>query len=152
MKLINAIRNAPCKFTTYDKDDNKSVVCSLYYNGKKYYGVSWCHYEDRDFYSEIVGKTIAHYRAILNCINVYLEEAKEAAKIKLSTYKEVNNSMYEVFYNYDELWYNYKSAEKKVKRIRYHKRVIQKELHDYINNHEKAIVAIRYHRKQAETE
>ena len=67
MSLHSAIMKLEPIVEVYDND----IGVKLIYNGHNYYGFAYCHKEDKDFFSEKVGATIAHYRAM---IKIYDDE------------------------------------------------------------------------------
>lgn len=85
MSLHSAIMNLEPVVEVFDND----VSVKLTYNGHNYYGIAFCHAEDQEFFSEKVGATIAHYRAMIKIYDDEIERAEMAAKILWAAYKDV---------------------------------------------------------------
>jgi len=85
MSLHSAIMNLKPHVEVYDND----VSVELTYNGRNYYGAAFCHEEDKEFFSEKVGATIAHYRAMIKIYDDEIKRAETAAKILWAAYKDV---------------------------------------------------------------
>lgn len=85
MSLHSAIMNLEPVVEVFDND----VSVKLTYNGYNYYGIAFCHTEDKEFFSEKVGATIAHYRAMIKIYDEEIERAETAAKILWAAYKDV---------------------------------------------------------------
>lgn len=59
-KFIRAVENAPI---TKEEVRDAKVIIEIEVFGKKYCGGAWCAEEDMDFFSPLVGATLAHFRA-----------------------------------------------------------------------------------------
>ena len=85
MSLHSAIMNLEPQVENFDKD----VSIKLTYNGHVYFGCAYCHEEDEEFFSEKVGATIAHYRAMIKIYDDEIKRAEVAARVLWSAYKDV---------------------------------------------------------------
>ena len=85
MSLHSAIMKLEPIVEVYDND----IGVKLTYNGHNYYGFAYCHKEDKDFFSEKVGATIAHYRAMIKIYDDEIKRAEVAARVLWSAYKDV---------------------------------------------------------------
>lgn len=85
MSLHSAIMKLEPIVEVYDND----VGVKLTYNGHNYYGFACCHKEDAEFFSEKVGATIAHYRAMIKIYDDEIKRAEVAAQVLWSAYKDV---------------------------------------------------------------
>lgn len=89
MSAIKAIYQAPREFQIIHTDDCSAVYATIFYNGQIYEGIAFLHPEDRDFFSEKVGKTIALSRARQNALIDAIYKAQNIAEIKYRFYQEV---------------------------------------------------------------
>lgn len=85
MSLHSAIMNLTPDVEVFGHD----TVVRLVYNGHKYYGTAYCHEEDKEFFSEKVGATIAHYRAMIKIYDDEIKRAEMAARVLWAAYKDV---------------------------------------------------------------
>lgn len=85
MSLHSAIMNLEPIVEVFDND----VTVKLTYNGHNYYGIAFCHEEDKDFFSEKVGATIAHYRAMIKIYDDEIKRAEMTSQVLWSAYKDV---------------------------------------------------------------
>lgn len=56
-------------------------VAALNYKGNKYYGVAFCHEEDKDYSSQYIGFNIASSRALIELLKEVYSQAKQEEKI-----------------------------------------------------------------------
>ncbi len=85
MSLHSAIMNLKPIVEIFDKD----ITVKLTYNGYDYRGFAFCHEEDKEFFSEKVGATIAHYRAMIKIYDEEINRAEMTAKVLWAAYKDV---------------------------------------------------------------
>ena len=90
MSLHSAIMKLTPETAVIDND----TIVTLKYNGKVYKGFAFCHREDADFYSEIIGTTIAHLRALIKIYDDEISRAEQTAITLWSAYKDV---IYKIF-------------------------------------------------------
>lgn len=146
MSLHSAIMKLEPIVEVYDND----VGVKLTYNGHNYYGFACCHKEDAEFFSEKVGATIAHYRAMIKIYDDEIKRAEIAAQVLWSAYKDViynsqkdgipvdptNAFIIRVF-----------KALDLVNRYKVQRANLRIQLREYLNNHEKCLESIRAQRK-----
>lgn len=146
MSLHSAIMHLEPIVETFNND----VSVKLTYNGHNYYGTAFCHEEDKDFFSEKVGATIAHYRAMIKIYDDEIKRAEIAAQVLWSAYKDViynsqkdgipvdptNAFIIRVFKALDLV------NRYKVQRIN-----LRIQLREYLKNHEKCLESVRAQRK-----
>lgn len=146
MSLHSAIMKLEPIVEVYDND----IGVKLTYNGHNYYGFACCHKEDKDFFSEKVGATIAHYRAMIKIYDDEIKRAEVAAQVLWSAYKDViynsqkdgipvdptNAFIIRVFKALDLV------NRYKVQRIN-----LRIQLREYLKNHEKCLESVRAQRK-----
>lgn len=89
MSAVKAIYQAPKEFTINLEEDYSIVLATILYNGQLYEGIASLHPEDKDFFSEKVGKTIALSRARQEALQAAIYEAQTIAEIKYQLYQEV---------------------------------------------------------------
>lgn len=85
MSLHSAIMKLTPETAVIDND----TIVTLKYNGKVYKGFAFCHREDADFYSEIIGTTIAHLRALIKIYDDEISRAEQTAITLWCAYKDV---------------------------------------------------------------
>ena len=146
MSLHSAIMKLEPIVEVYDND----VGVKLTYNGHNYYGFACCHKEDAEFFSEKVGATIAHYRAMIKIYDDEIKRAEIAAQVLWSAYKDViynsqkdgipvdptNAFIVRVF-----------KALDLVNRYKVQRTNLRIQLREYLKNHEKCLESIRTQRK-----
>lgn len=146
MSLHSAIMKLEPIVEVYDND----VGVKLTYNGHNYYGFACCHKEDAEFFSEKVGATIAHYRAMIKIYDDEIKRAEIAAQVLWSAYKDViynsqkdgipvdptNAFIVRVF-----------KALDLVNRYKVQRTNLRIQLREYLKNHEKCLDSIRTQRK-----
>lgn len=146
MSLHSAIMKLEPIVEVYDND----VGVKLTYNGHNYYGFACCHKEDAEFFSEKVGATIAHYRAMIKIYDDEIKRAEIAAQVLWSAYKDViynsqkdgipvdptNAFIIRVF-----------KALDLVNRYKVQRTNLRIQLREYLKNHEKCIESVRAQRK-----
>lgn len=129
---------------------NNDVTVKLTYNGYNYYGTAFCHEEDKDFFSEKVGATIAHYRAMIKIYDDEIRRAEVAARVLWSAYKDV-------IYNFQEdgipvdptnaFIIRVSKALDLVDRYKVQRASLRTQLKEYLKNHEKCLESVRAQRK-----
>lgn len=146
MSLHSAIMKLEPIVEVYDND----VGVKLTYNGHNYYGFACCHKEDAEFFSEKVGATIAHYRAMIKIYDDEIKRAEIAAQVLWSAYKDViynsqkdgipvdptNAFIIRVF-----------KALDLVNRYKVQRTNLRIQLREYLKNHEKCLESVRAQRK-----
>lgn len=146
MSLHSAIMNLEPIVETFDKD----ITVKLTYNGHNYYGIAFCHEEDKDFFSEKVGATIAHYRAMIKIYDNEIQRAETAARILWSAYKDVIYNSQKTGVPVDPtsaFITRVFKARDLVDRYKVQRTGLRTQLKDYLKNHEKCIASIRAQRK-----
>lgn len=69
------------------------AYCTLYYNNKEFYGVAFCHPDDKDMQSRLTGQTIAEYRALKELWRYRRDcELRPQLKILKQLYYSMNRS------------------------------------------------------------
>ena len=87
MSAIKAIYKAEKQFVV--DDISSTIYAHIFYNGQWYQGEARLHPEDKNFFSEKVGKTIALSRARQRALKEVLREATVIANIKYQMYQEI---------------------------------------------------------------
>lgn len=146
MSLHSAIMKLTPETTIIDND----TIVTLKYNGKVYKGFAFCHREDADFYSEIVGATIAHLRALIKIYDDEIVRAEQTAITLWSAYKDViYNSQTEgvpadptgAFLD------RVSAAQNLVFRYKDQQQTLKKRLRSYLANQDKCISNIKAQRE-----
>lgn len=146
MSLHSAIMNLEPIVEVFDND----VRVKLTYNGHNYYGIAFCHEEDKDFFSEKVGATIAHYRAMIKIYDDEIKRAEAAAQVLWSAYKDVIYNSQEDGVPVDPtsaFITRVFKARYLVDRYKVQRAGLRAQLKDYLKNHEKCLASIRAQRK-----
>lgn len=146
MSLHSAIMNLEPIVEVFDND----VSVKLTYNGHNYYGIAFCHEEDKDFFSEKVGATIAHYRAMIKIYDDEIKRAEAAAQVLWSAYKDVIYNSQEDGVPVDPtsaFITRVFKARYLVDRYKVQRAGLRAQLKDYLKNHEKCLASIRAQRK-----
>lgn len=146
MSLHSAIMNLEPIVEVFDND----VSVKLTYNGHNYYGIAFCHEEDKDFFSEKVGATIAHYRAMIKIYDDEIKRAETAAQVLWSAYKDVIYNSQEDGVPVDPtsaFITRVFKARYLVDRYKIQRAGLRAQLKDYLKNHEKCLASIRAQRK-----
>ena len=146
MSLHSAIMNLKPIVEVFDND----VTVKLSYNGHNYYGIAFCHEEDKDFFSEKVGATIAHYRAMIKIYDDEIQRAETAAQVLWSAYKDVIYNSQEDGIPVDPtsaFITRVFKARYLVDRYKVQRAGLRAQLKDYLKNHEKCLASIRAQRK-----
>ena len=146
MSLHSAIMKLEPIVEVYDND----VGVKLTYNGHNYYGFACCHKEDAEFFSEKVGATIAHYRAMIKIYDDEIRRAEVAARVLWSAYKDV-------IYNSQKDGIPVDPTSAFITRVfkardladRYKAQCasLRTQLKEYLKNHEKCLESVRTQRK-----
>lgn len=146
MSLHSAIMNLKPIVEVFDND----VTVKLSYNGHNYYGFAFCHEEDKDFFSEKVGATIAHYRAMIKIYDDEIKRAETAAQVLWSAYKDVIYNSQKDGVPVDPtsaFIIRVFKARDLVDRYKIQRADLRTQLKDYLKNHEKCLASIRAQRK-----
>ena len=142
MSLYSAITKLEPIVEVYDKD----VIVKLIYNGHTYHGCAFCHKEDEDFFSEKVGATIAHYRAMISIYEDEIKRAEMAAQVLWSAYKDVIYNSQKEGTPVDPTGAFARRtarAEALVKKYKTRQDILRTALKKYIKDHEKCLANIR---------
>ena len=146
MSLHSAIMKLEPIVEVYDND----VGVKLTYNGHDYYGFACCHKEDAEFFSEKVGATIAHYRAMIKIYDDEIRRAEVAARVLWSAYKDVIYNSQEDGIPVDPtsaFITRVFKARDLVDRYKAQRASLRTQLKEYLKNHEKCLESIRAQRK-----
>ena len=146
MSLHSAIMKLEPIVEVYDND----VGVKLTYNGHNYYGFACCHKEDAEFFSEKVGATIAHYRAMIKIYDDEIRRAEVAARVLWSAYKDVIYNSQKDGIPVDPtsaFITRVFKARDLVDRYKAQRASLRTQLREYLKNHEKCLESIRAQRK-----
>ena len=146
MSFHSALMNLKPIVEVFDND----VTVKLTYNGHNYYGIAFCHEEDKDFFSEKVGATIAHYRAMIKIYDDEIKRAETVAQVLWSAYKDVIYNSQEDGIPVDPtgaFMTRVFKARDLVDRYKIQRASLRAQLKEYLQNHEKCITSIRAQRK-----
>lgn len=146
MSLHSAIMHLEPIVETFDND----VSVKLTYNGHNYYGTAFCHEEDKDFFSEKVGATIAHYRAMIKIYDDEIKRAEVAAQVLWSAYKDVIYNSQKDGIPVDPtsaFIIRIHKAYGLVDRYKAQRNSLRTQLREYLKNHEKCLESVRAQRK-----
>ena len=146
MSLHSAIMHLEPTVETFDND----VTVKLTYNGYNYYGMAFCHSEDTEFFSEKVGATIAHYRAMIKIYNDEIKRAEIAAQVLWSAYKDIIYNSQEDGIPVDPtsaFITRVFKARDLVDRYKVQRASLRTQLKEYLKNHEKFLENVRTQRK-----
>ena len=146
MSLHSAIMKLEPIVEVYDND----VGVKLTYNGHNYYGFACCHKEDAEFFSEKVGATIAHYRAMIKIYDDEIKRAEVAAQVLWSAYKDVIYNSQEDGIPVDPtnaFITRVSKAHDLVDRYKAQRTSLRTQLREYLKNHEKCLESVRAQRK-----
>ena len=146
MSLHSAIMHLEPTVETFDND----VSVKLTYNGHNYYGIAFCHEEDKGFFSEKVGATIAHYRAMIKIYDDEIKRAEVAAQVLWSAYKDVIYNSQEDGIPVDPtnaFITRVSKAHDLVDRYKVQSASLCAQLREYLKNHEKCLESVRAQRK-----
>ena len=146
MSLHSAIMKLEPIVEVYDND----VGVKLTYNGHNYYGFACCHKEDAEFFSEKVGATIAHYRAMIKIYDDEIKRAEIAAQVLWSAYKDVIYNSQEDGIPVDPtnaFITRVSKAHDLVDRYKAQRTSLRTQLKEYLKNHEKCLESVRAQRK-----
>ena len=146
MSLHSAIMKLEPIVEVYDND----VGVKLTYNGHNYYGFACCHKEDAEFFSEKVGATIAHYRAMIKIYDDEIRRAEVAARVLWSAYKDVIYNSQDDGIPVDPtsaFITRVFKARDLVDRYKAQRTSLRTQLKEYLKNHEKCLESVRAQRK-----
>lgn len=146
MSLHSAIMKLEPIVEVYDND----IGVKLTYNGHNYYGFAYCHKEDKDFFSEKVGATIAHYRAMIKIYDNEIRRAEVAARVLWSAYKDVIYNSQKDGIPVDPtsaFITRVFKARDLVDRYKAQRASLRTQLKEYLKNHEKCLESVRAQRK-----
>ena len=146
MSLHSAIMHLEPIVETFDND----IRVKLTYNGHNYYGMAFCHSEDKAFFSEKVGATIAHYRAMIKIYDDEIRRAEVAARVLWSAYKDVIYNSQEDGIPVDPTSAFITRAFKArdlVDRYKAQRTSLRTQLREYLKNHEKCLESVLAQRK-----
>lgn len=146
MSLHSAIMKLEPTIRVYDDE----VVVKLIYNGLNYYGIAFCNIKDAEFFSEKVGTTIAHYRAMIQIYDDEIRRAEVAARVLWSAYKDVIYNSQEDGVPVDPtsaFITRVFKARDLVDRYKAQRTNLRTQLREYLKNHEKCLESVRAQRK-----
>ena len=146
MSLHSAIMKLEPIVEVYDND----IGVKLTYNGHNYYGFACCHKEDAEFFSEKVGATIAHYRAMIKIYDDEIKRAEVTAQVLWSAYKDVIYNSQEDGIPVDPtnaFITRVSKAYDLVDRYKAQRDSLRTQLREYLKNHEKCLESVRAQRK-----
>lgn len=146
MSLHSAIMKLEPIVEVYDND----VGVKLTYNGHNYYGFACCHKEDAEFFSEKVGATIAHYRAMIKIYDDEIRRAEVAARVLWSAYKDVIYNSQKDGIPVDPtsaFITRVFKARDLVDRYKVQRANLRTQLKEYLKSHEKCLESVRAQRK-----
>lgn len=146
MSLHSAIMKLEPIVEVYDND----VGVKLTYNGHNYYGFACCHKEDAEFFSEKVGATIAHYRAMIKIYDDEIRRAEVAARVLWSAYKDVIYNSQKDGIPVDPtsaFITRVFKARDLADRYKAQRASLRTQLKEYLKNHEKCLESVRTQRK-----
>jgi hypothetical protein len=125
--------------------EGADTYIKIKYHGRIYLGFSACHAEDLNFYSVLIGGTIAHYRAMINAL-------KAEIKIQKFKYEEVNHIYLNMMKQDENLKYILYKEENRLKQMREAKKILEEELRDYIKDFNKAKDSVEKNRARINNE
>lgn len=149
MSAIKAIYKAKRRFVV--NDITSTVYANIFYNGQRYQGEAHLHPEDKDFFAEKVGKTIALSRARQQALKEALREAITIADIKCQMYQEV------IAYGHKEpaemdpsgaMQLNAQRARLRVQALKKQLQDEQDSLNEYLKDQEKALRIVKRMRSE----
>lgn len=148
-----SLHSAIMKLTPDIDEVANDIICTLTYNGHKYVGFAFCHTEDSEFYSPIVGSTIAHYRAMIKIYDDEIARAETAAQVLWNGYKDVIYNSQTAGAPADPTGAFAKrcaAANYLVEKYKVQRDSLRQNLREYIANHEKAISSVRKMRESSD--
>lgn len=130
-KIIRAIQEAPI-VNEYIDENYLSIRLRFKYRDAEYVGVAYCSEEDREFFSPLVGGTIAHMDAMLDMLNDEIIEADVEYKVlKHHYFGKAQSCEPEVFDPTGHFKKAMYRAESKAKSLREARNKLRKELRTY---------------------
>lgn len=136
--------NRPYSTNKHPWLDEHYCAVTINYAGTDYTGYSCCHPEDEEFYSNIVGFTIAHMRAAIEAYCCEKEKARTEYKILKHNYdlyvgnQELENETFLLAVT---------NAEKKYLKHKKQEKQMRKNLHEYLQNQQKVIDSLKRQRQ-----
>ena len=139
-KYIEAVKNAPIIMEEHDEMD--TIIRIRVYDAE-FTGVACCCEEDAEFFSPIVGGTIAHYRAMESALFMKIWEMEEAVSAMKHGYACISQSINPAIADPTGKFkkYIYKQ-ENKITKLRQARRSLKKELNKYLQDQHIAIESI----------
>lgn len=142
-KLINVLEAIPIE--TYQVNDNTYVV-EINYEKNKYVGTAYCHPDDIEFKSDLVGYHIAFLRAAKKVLMHYRDlaeaEYKVIKKLTIDIMQGYEENVEEVDPTFRLSDYCFRAALK-VGKYRIAIKQAQKSIHQYLADQDKAIDSLR---------
>lgn len=142
-KLINVLEAIPIE--TYKVNDITYVV-EITYEKNKYIGTAYCHPDDAEFRSDLIGYHIAYLRAVKKVLTKYRDlaeaEYKVIKKLTVDIIQGYEDNLEEVDPTFRLSDYCFRSALK-VAKYRIAIRQAQRSIHQYLADQEKAITSLR---------
>lgn len=147
-KYINAVKNAPIIMEEHDEMD--TVIKIKVYN-QEFIGVACCCEEDAEFFSPIVGGTIAHFRAMENALFYKIWETEDGLAALKHCYACLTQNMNPAIADPTGKFktYIYKQ-ENKLNKLRKARRKLKIELYKYISDQSKAIDSLQRSRAKSD--
>lgn len=147
-KYINAVKNAPIIMEEHDEMDT-FIKIKVY--DKEFVGVACCCEEDAEFFSPIVGGTIAHFRAMENALFYKTWEIEDGLAALKLCYACLTQNMDPAIVDPTGKFkiYIYKQ-ENKLSKLRKARRKLKTELYKYTSDQSKAIEILQ--RSRAKTD
>lgn len=144
-KYINAVKNAPIVMAEAVEQD---TIIGIELYGRTYYGVAYLHDEDADYYSPIVGGTIAHMRAMENAISQTIWEVDDEIKTIKHLYSSLQQSLGEDADPQNKILFYMRRLENNLTQLRSSRRELRKEIATYIKDQSKAIEILKKNRSK----
>lgn len=128
--------------------EDREIVVKIKFNGRTFYGYSSCHPDDKNFYSEKVGTTIAHMRAMREAIRFERNKAHTEWKILNKAYKDATQNCDGLEVDpYGTFYHSVKNAEKRYHRYQKYFNEISDELRNYLKDQSRAVASIKRQRE-----
>lgn len=147
MSIINQIYQLEPTITI----NNECVRSEINYKGKIFPGFAYCHPDDIDFQSNLVGSSIATSRAIIEILKYELSFARLEANCLERTLKEVYHNSGLTEHDYEVFSKKVKKANKKVKIYREALKKEKKALNGYLKDLNTTFNQLRKNKTKGET-
>ena len=149
MTILNTFFDLP--FETHRFEKLNGITVTIKYQGEEFIGVAVCHSDDEEFFSPIVGGTIAHYRAMESALFMKIWEMEEAVSDMKHGYACISQSINPAIADPTGKFkkYIYKQ-ENKITKLRQAHRSLKKELNKYLQDQHIAIESISRSRAKSD--